>query len=173
MERRKALKGLAIIAAGVSFLPSCKSDVKTLNKFPKLVGLDASKQESIKGICNAILPIRNTDVTIPIATDEFLLMSLNDCYAPEDQQKYMNGFEEFSKLVSVNSSKSYADLAVEEQKAIFQEALRDQSSENLKFFARTTKGLVLRNFTTSQVFMEKYRDYKMLPGTYIACKAIS
>ena len=171
MERRAALKGLAFIAVGAAILPHCKSDPAAI-KFENLSGLNIDNQKLIQQLSHAIIPVKGTEMAPTMPSDEFILMSVNDCYSPEDQVKFTKGLAEFTALANKKGS-DFSVLSPAEQQSLFESAISDQSSDNLKMFAKTTKDLTLRNVTTSQIFMEKYRAYKMLPGTYVACKSMS
>ncbi|HOY13239.1 MAG TPA: gluconate 2-dehydrogenase subunit 3 family protein [Saprospiraceae bacterium] len=171
MERRKALKGIAFLAAGSAILPYCKSDVTAI-KYNNLPELNSNDHKLIQQLSLAIIPVKGTEMAPPMPSDKFILMSVNDCYSPEDQVKFMKGLSEFTVLAN-KKGEDFGSLTSADQQSLFESAINDQSSEDLKMFAKTTKDLTLRNVTTSQIFMEKYRAFKMLPGTYVACKSIS
>ena len=168
MRRRQAMKGLAMITVGAGFVMACRTSSK--DTVYTNLAIDTGEEADIRAICDAILPLVKSDAIPQLDSASFALMSVNDCFSPEEQQKYVQGFRKYKKM---SSKANLSNLTAEEHLTLFKEASKEDGDEDLRFFASQTRNLVIRNFTVSQTYMEQYRAYKMLPGTYVACKQIS
>lgn len=171
MDRRDAIKGMAIFTAGMTFLSSCKSEEAV--SLYKNLSINSSNKASLKSLCDSFLPLGDSGIVLPEDNVDFVMLSLNDCFSPENIGKYQKGMEAFNAMVSEKHSKSYADLSSTEMKEVFESISGDDVNEDIKYFGRTTRGLVLRNFTTSEDYLTKFRNYSMIPPLYKACTPVS
>src|SRR5215510_2325371 len=97
MKRRHAIRQIAIITAGVVFIPACKSTDKSPIPL-KNFSLTESEQDLLSELTETILPKTNT---FPGAKDlkapEFVLTMVDDCLKPEDQKTFTNGLKAFNE----------------------------------------------------------------------------
>jgi hypothetical protein len=124
-------------------------------------------------LTNAILPREGTEIQTPESTTDFILTMLNDCTAPEDIQKYLDGMKAFQEKIKLDYNTSFKRLDATEQLALFNQLQTDATlSEPIKHFFDTTLGMTRRHFTSSAHYMQHYLDFEFAPGRYIGCSAI-
>ena len=98
MNRRTALRNVMIVSAGAAFLPSCLQTDKA--SFPlKNISLTGSQERMLAMLTETIIPkTKNFIGANDLKAHEFLLTMVDDCFHPEDQQKFTEGMKAFDKL---------------------------------------------------------------------------
>ena len=164
MERRQAIRGITILAIGSSFLPSCKlsSDQKSSQN-------NSQELKFLASVCGAILPVTDQKFKTELSSDAFTMMCVEECFSPEEKEKYKLGLQTFMN----SSSEDFTKQGKDKQLEILKHALSEDADENVRFFLSQTRRLVLRNFTTTKSFMEGQRAYSMIPKPYTACVKLS
>jgi hypothetical protein len=165
MNRRAAFRNVIIISAGSAVLPSCmQQDNVTVSL--KNIPLTGSQEKLVASLSDAIIPKTNFIGAADMKAHEFTLMMVDECYAPDDQKKYMSGLAQFDKLAKDNSGKSFANLTSSEKKDMLfkMENAKDIPDEALHFY-KTTKRHTVQAFTTSKEYMTEVRHYKIVPGS--------
>lgn len=168
MERRKALKHIAIITTGAAFLPACQIEsVPAFSNIP----LDLDQYQFMKWLTDAILP-KGGDPTIetPESTADFVLTMVNDCYPPEEIEEYFSGLRLFKQYILDEYGMEHAQLNPEQQILSFTEVSNTELvPESMKLFLDTTKNLCVRHFTSSAYFLENHAYWKFIPGHFNGC----
>jgi len=160
MKRRNAVQNIALVTFGTIFIPSCK----TSNGF--LVGneiLNYDQLKIIKEVSELILPIKNLKINNPENLTEFIITMLNNCYSPNDINKYLSGLDEYNELIKAQDNT---------HSLISHNINTDGKSEKLIFFIDTTKELSIIHFTSSEYYLTEYLDYEYAPARYIGCVSI-
>jgi len=97
LNRRQALKRLAIITAGVSLIPSCMQDKNKASILLKNLQVGGDQEQLLAELAETIIPATDTPGAKDISAHLFVLKMMDDCYTKEDQQKFMRGLEQFEK----------------------------------------------------------------------------
>lgn len=171
MKRRQAIQGLATISAGAFLFSSC--DLFDPQPVYSNIPLKRSQRHLISQLSDAILPKQGLEIITPEPTLDFVLTMVNDCYSPEDIEKYIVGMNEFELYLEQNYKKRFDRIETALQLDILKNL--DESKElslELDFFYTTTKRLTMQHFTSSDYFMTNYLDYEMVPGRYLGCVTI-
>ncbi|PHN07713.1 gluconate 2-dehydrogenase subunit 3 family protein [Flavilitoribacter nigricans] len=168
MKRRTAIRNLGLISAGFSFLPACK-----FTESPPVyerVPLETEQYHLVEWLTDAILPAGEPEISTPETTPHFVLTMLNDCYAPEDIQKYLTGLQAFATKIEEQYGTDFKKLEPEQQLALFTEVAESETlPEEMKYFLQTTKRLTVQHFTTSEYFLVNHMDFEFVPGHYNGC----
>jgi hypothetical protein len=165
MNRRKAIRNVIIISAGAGLLPSCLQRDKVSIPL-KNISISGSEQEMLADLAESIIPkTKNFIGANDIKAHEFVLTMVDDCFNPEDQQKFKEGLKAFDKLshdkfgqlfTSYTPKQKHALLAdIENKKEIPEEALH---------FYGTVKRYTVQSFTSSKEYLVDVRKYKLVPG---------
>lgn len=171
MKRRQAIQSLATISMGVVFLPSC--EVGSSGPVYSNLPFTNNQRELIGELVDIILPKEDLEVTTPESTLDFVLTMVNDCYAPDDIQKFQAGFSEFETYLDQNYRKNLQKVGPEDQKELLAYLENSEDlSESLDFFYNNTKRLTIQHFTSSNFFMTGYLDFEFVPGRYIGCASV-
>jgi hypothetical protein len=165
MNRRTVIRNVVIISAGAGFLPSCLQQDKTSVPL-KNISLSGSQEEMLAELAETIIPTtKNFIGSKDLRTHEFILIMVDDCFKPEDQQKFKDGLQAFDKL----SHDKFGQLFTSYTPGQKQELLKDIENkkdipEDALNFYRTVKRYTVQSFTSSKQYLTEIREYKLVPG---------
>ena len=167
MKRRQALQSLAILGAGLTILPSCRT-----KKYPeyRALGLREDQIELVDQVATAVLPVGQLPVETPESRLDFIMTMLRDCTSPEDQSRYKNGLEAFQSYLKDQFHPSFSTLNQRDQMkalAYLQEGEKDQ-----QLFYEHTRRWAIQHFTTSSYYLTNVLDFHFVPGHFYGCVAI-
>lgn len=159
---------MSFVSAGALLLPACNlgEAIPVYERVP----LEDDQYRLIDWLTQAILPDGEPLVETPEKATHFVLTMLNDCYAPEDIEKYRLGLQLFNQHIEDTYNTSYKRLDPEQQVLLFTEVSESEIlPDNLKYFLSTTKRLTVRHFTTSEYFLTNHLDFEFVPGRFVGC----
>lgn len=167
ITRRIALKNLLIVAAGTALLPSCMQDDKKSSINLKHLQLSRDHEKALAALTETIIPTTDTPGAKDISAHLFVLLMVDDCYAREEQEAFMQGFDAFLKQVQTKYNKPFEDCD-QAQKETFLTALEKDQEDNqpVHSFYKSAKGLTVFGYTTSQYYLTKVKGYNIIPGKY-------
>ena len=174
LNRRQALKQFAIITAGVSLIPSCMQDKNKASIILKNLQVGGDQEQLLAELAETIIPATDTPGAKDISAHLFVLKMMDDCYAKEDQQKFMKGLEQFEKEAKSKTGKSFVNSAAQERAAVLTEIeARKDKKDDLSYFYNTTKRLTIQAYTTSEFYLTKVSVYEMIPVPYKGCVPVT
>lgn len=192
MERREALKALALITGGAVLVPSCNFLKEDILIAYKNLQVTPSLQQLLASISDTIIPAGTLKGAAEINVQDFILVMVNDCMKPEDQKVFMRGLTSFNEYSKKVGDKSFARLTPEEKATVVEAGLalkfesenvpanEDEGAkierENQKAileFLKTTKRFTTQGFMMSQYIMTEIKPYKMIPGDYKGAVLVS
>lgn len=159
---------MAIVATGAVLLPGCKTEsLPAYSNIP----LEPDQHRMMQWLTEAILPKAGTpQITTPETTQHFVLTMVNDCYAPEDIERYRLGLQAFQQHLKEKLGSGYQDVEPEKHLLFFKEIAGSETApEELKYFLNTTKRLSVRQFTSSEFFLTNNMDWEFVPGRFHGC----
>ncbi len=167
MDRRTAVRNLALVIGGALVLPACNRKANQASIALKRIDLDAGNEALIADIAETIIPKTNTPGAKDLHLHQFIMKMLDDCYTKEDQQAYTAGLKDFEALIKKDFNKTFAALTPQQREqwlTKFEQQKRPESA--LTKFYGTTKQLTVFGYTNSQFFMTKEIVYELVPGRY-------
>lgn len=165
MNRRTALRNVMIVSAGAAFLPSCLQGDKAAIPL-KNISITGSQEQMLAVLTETIIPkTKNFIGSKDLKAHEFLLTMVDDCFNPEDQQKFTNGLKAFDKLSHDKFGQLFTGYTPQQKHALLAdiENKKDIPEDALKFY-KTVKRYTVQSFTSSKEYMTDIRKYKMVPG---------
>ncbi len=174
MQRRTVLKGFIYIGGAAFLLPACmQQDSKPSAEFKKLA-ISGDEEKLMAELCETILPATDTPGAKAVGAHLFALLMVNDCYVKEDQERFMSGLKAFAARAKKDRDKSFTDCTTSEREAIVKglDAAKSGNAE-LDYFYATTKKLTLQAYTTSEYYLTKVQEYKLVPGHFHGCVPVS
>lgn len=176
MNRREAIDRVALIMGGIIigadfFLSGCKSGTtKTSNLFT------AKDIEFLNEVAETILPETATPGAKAAKVGQFIVLMVNDCYAPEEQKIFIAGMAALKEKSSKDYGLTFTDLDAR-KKTAFLTGLDLEQKENAKnteaqhriHCFKMIKELTLLGYFTSEPGCTKSRRYVPVPGKYIGC----
>lgn len=185
MERRGAIKSMAVAVAGVVFLPGCNfsSESKEVaNSF-----LSPDQDQLLAEIVESIIPAtENVPGAKALRVHDYIKLMVADCHEIEIHNIFLKGLGTVEKLAKDTYGKSYADLE-QQQKIELLTTMKEADNEeyiNLKTdnslykehnnqFYSLVKGLTIQGYMTSEYIMVNHSDYVMVPGSEYGCIPVS
>jgi hypothetical protein len=170
MDRRSSIKTLLLLSAGTALLPSCLQEEKKASVTVKNFKINGNDEDIISALSDTIIPQGKTPGAKDVGAYQFALMMMDDCYSPEDQQKFMKGLKEFSDFSKKKIKKSFAKATPSERGEILKsiESKKD-IPENVAFFYNNMKRLTLEAFTQSKYYLTQVHVYELVPGKFYGC----
>lgn len=167
MKRRQALQRIAVISATAAILPACDfAPVPVLDNIP----LERNQWRSLEWLANQVLPMEDLEVSTPETRTDFVLRMVNDCYEPEDIERFVAGLQGFEQYLQDKFERTYKRLDEIQAAELLAELQAGGSApKEIQYFYDTTRGLTQRHFTSSEYFLTNYLDYEFAPGRYLGC----
>lgn len=168
MNRRKALKGLAVVTGGLITLPGWMVSCGVSDTNVHQTSFSLMEQELLASVTDTIVPAGNSIGALSVGADKFLQKLFDDCYEKEVQDNVKTQLNGLEKSASTLHGKSFADCSQLQRQELL---LKLSASENKaeKDFFNLVKSETIRGFNTSKEVMQKYLNYKVAPGHYYGC----
>lgn len=170
MNRRIALKNVALVMAGAVLLPGCdlsKPSAENIEAF-----LSPDQEDLLAEITETFIPTTDTPGAKELGVHSYIHIMVADCYDEDVQKDFVKGLERVKKLARKKHGKAFSSCDQDERTAILQE-FESSSDEEQKEFYSLVKGLTVRGYKTSEYFMTNHSSYKMVPGHYYGCVPVS
>ncbi|RVU00739.1 gluconate 2-dehydrogenase subunit 3 family protein [Mucilaginibacter limnophilus] len=168
MDRRIAIKNLALILSGATLFP--KGLLAGNEKLIQLknVTVTPAQEKLLANICETIIPKTTTPGAKDLNLHLFVLTMLDDCYSKADQDAFAKGLEQFEKLAAQTNSKPFALWPAAQRETLLTslEQKNDQPAELNRFY-RIVKDKTIQGYTQSQYFMTKQVVYELVPARYL------
>jgi hypothetical protein len=165
MDRRKAIKNLAIVSGGLITLPqwivSCGVSYTTIHQ----TSFSIAEQKILATITDTIIPAGNSIGALSVGVDKFLQKLIDDCYEKDVQDNVKTQLKGLDESAKAAHKKSFTDCKQAQREELL---LKLSSSEDKaqKDFFNLMKSETIRGFDTSQKVMQDYFGYKVAPGHY-------
>lgn len=168
MDRRTAIRNLALVIGGAALLPSC-TEHNPVAHF-KHFDINSDQQTLITDMAETIIPKTSTPGATDLNLYGFIMKMVDDCTKKADQQTFLKGMGEFNEVPKKLFNKSFADCSKKEKEDVLKsfEKKDNKYSKDMQAFVGTVKGLTVFGYTESKYFMTKEVVYELVPGRYNA-----
>ncbi|MGZ3750041.1 MAG: gluconate 2-dehydrogenase subunit 3 family protein [Mucilaginibacter sp.] len=168
MDRRTAIRNLALVIGGAALLPACTTH-NTIAHF-KHFDVSLDQQTLITNMAETIIPKTNTPSATDLNLYGFIMKMLDDCTKKKDQEAFLKGMSEFDAVPKKMYNKSFAECSKKEKEDVLKSFENKDSkySKDLQAFYGTVKGLTVFGYTESKYFLTKVNVYELVPGRYNA-----
>jgi hypothetical protein len=174
MNRRVAIRNMALILGSAAVLPSCLNDKGKPVVQLKHLKIDADQETLVNNLTETILPKTDTPGAGELGINLFVFKMIDDCYDKEHQQDFITGLDDFAAEAKKQLGKPFNECTAKERTA-FVSAI-DKNSKDEKYkdntkliaFYRMVKDQTVFGYTTSKYFMTKQIVYELVPGRYNA-----
>ncbi|MBL4676885.1 MAG: gluconate 2-dehydrogenase subunit 3 family protein [Mucilaginibacter sp.] len=175
MNRRAAIRNMALIMGSAVVLPSCLHDDKGKAVVElKHLKIDADQEKLVNSLTETILPKTDTPGAAELGINLFVFKMLDDCTSKEQQADFITGLGGFADEAKKQMGKSFADGTDKERTAFVTQMEQHSKDKNYKdnaksmAFYQMVKGQTIFGYTTSKFFMTKQVVYELVPGRYNA-----
>jgi Gluconate 2-dehydrogenase subunit 3 len=165
MDRRKALKNIAIVSGGLITLPqwmiSCGASETAVHQ----TSFSIAEQKILASITDTIIPAGNSIGALSVGVDKFLQKLIDDCYENVAQDNIKAQLKALDASANTTHKKDFADCTQQQREELLLNLSRSGTKEEKDFFD-LIKSETIRGFNTSQKVMQEYLGYKVVPGHY-------
>ncbi|RYY37549.1 MAG: gluconate 2-dehydrogenase subunit 3 family protein [Sphingobacteriaceae bacterium] len=168
MDRRIAIKNLALVLGGATLFPKDLLAGNTNLITLKNLQISVVHEKLLADICATIIPKTTTPGAKELSLHLFVLTMVNDCYSKLDQEAFAKGLNQFTEITTKGSKTPFALWPAAKREALLLsiEQKNDYPAELNRFY-RVVKDKTVQGYTQSQYFMTKQRVYELVPGRYL------
>jgi hypothetical protein len=179
MNRRKTLKGLALLAAGNLLTPPLLADFLRISASLQKGGnrwkprfVTPQQALLLEELVEVILPATDTPGAREALVHVFIDLYVKDCYPKAQQEIFLKGLDTLDAVSQGESGRPFLKLSKEERLA-FLKRLEKESWEKKEAegqsFIKMLKKLTLLGFFSSQPGATKAAEYVESPGPFQGC----
>jgi len=168
MERRKALKKLAIVSGGLITLPQWMISCGLSDTTVYQTSFSLADQKTLASITDTIIPAGNSIGALSVGVDKFLQKLIDDCYEKNVQNNIKAQLKNLEESANAAHKKSFTDCTQAQREVLLLKLSTSQNKPGKDFFD-LMKSETIRGFNTSQTVMTEYLSYKIAPGHYYGC----
>jgi hypothetical protein len=176
MDRREAISALTLLLGGTIagaelFMGYGCNPAEKYNEL-----FDQDQVTLLREIAETILPETSTPGAKAAGTGEFMALMVQDCYAKEDQDVFLDGLSSIDNAAKEKFSKKFLELNAKQRTELLTALDKEQrryqetkKAEEPNHYFRMMKELTLLGFFTSEAGATKALRYVEVPGRFDAC----
>jgi hypothetical protein len=168
MDRRKAIKNLAIVSGGLITLPQWMVSCGVSDTSIHQTSFSVAEQKILASITDTIIPAGNSVGALSVGVDKFLQKLIDDCYEKDVQDNVKTQLKALQDSAKATNKKSFAECTQAQREELLIK-FSTSSNKTEKDFFDLVKSETIRGFNTSQKVMTEYLGYKVAPGHYYGC----
>jgi hypothetical protein len=164
LKRRQLIKTLAAGTAGIwvsSHFISCQAEPGVKWGTTQYTQTEI---DNLYAISKSIVPKLDSEMF------RWLTTYISDCFSPEKQQQFREGYNQFHATFMKGTSKVFSSIPANQQIEILQSLEKENKEDSsLSFFYQSLKTLSIQSYTGSKIFLTQVRPYVHVPGRYLGC----
>ena len=181
MNRRIALRHLALISGGLALIPSCDFSSDDILAAYENLKVTASQKQLLGDISNTIIPAGELKGALELEVPDFILVMVNDCMTSENQVLFSTGLAAFPEYAKNIAGKKYDKLSSKEKEDLIQAGIELKPTETpegekdraISYFLNTIKRLTMQGYMASEYIQTEIIPYSLIPGPYNGAALIS
>ena len=168
MERRNALRTIAVSISGLVSLPTWASNwtVATVRIYPSV--LTNFEADILTEIVETIIPATDTLGAKDVKVQDFIQKMIADCYEATVQTNFKNGLNTLDTWAKESYEKPFVSCDKAQRENLLNK-MANSMDANEKAFFTLVKNLTVQGYTTSEYVMTTFLNYDMAPGHYYGC----
>jgi len=175
MNRRHALRHIALISGGLALIPSCDFSKDDILAAYENLRVTATQKALLASISDSIIPAGEIKGALDLAVPDFILVMVNDCFTKENQEKFTAGLQAFPEYAEKTAGKKFADLSAKEKETFLLQGLAltgDETTSEGKllaqvgYFLSSTKRFTIQGYMASEYIQTEIIPYSLIPGEY-------
>ncbi|GAB3495191.1 hypothetical protein GCM10027341_12200 [Spirosoma knui] len=168
MERRVALKQMALATGGLLVLPTwanawTKTSVQVSQRM-----LGANQVAVLTEVVDTLIPASDSLGAKALGVADFVQKMIADCYEAPVQETFKIGLDTVDTVADERFHQSFLACDTTQRLAVLQ-AMETAPETDQKSFYALLKNLTIQGFTTSEYVMTKFYNYTMIPGHFYGC----
>lgn len=172
MDRRLALKQLAMITGGFMVIPSCDFSRENILAAYEKLQINEDHKKLLTKVVETIIPGGEILGAKELDIQDFVLVMANDCLDEEKQGKFTDGLKQFDQYVENKFGQKFGQMEQAKAEEIFNSIVNTKKTENkvdkgnmedLQYFLSSTKQFTLQGYLNSEYFMTEIMPYELIP----------
>lgn len=160
MERRTALKQMALLCASAMLLPSCLQGGKNASIGLKHITITEIQEKLLAELVETIIPKTDTPGAKELGVHLFVLKMIDDCYPKDKQQRFLNGLQIFE-------DKNFSGSSAQVRIVLLQEIMEKKYAEsNLQYFLKEVRKQTIKGYEQSEYVMTELKPYILVPTQF-------
>lgn len=176
MDRRSAMKQLAILTGGAVLMPACDFGQESILQAYQNLRISASQKELLTQVIATVFPGNVLKSGPDLQLQDFVLVMCNDCLDTGQQEAFVSGLQQWESFSKSQFGKKFSQMNPTEAEACLRSTLAlDGESEEQKTataFIRTVKRFALQGYLNSEYFMTEIKPYELVPARFYGSKKI-
>lgn len=168
MERRIAIKQLALASGGVLGLPAWANAWTRTSIQSSHSILAPTEAALLAELIDTLIPASDTPGAKAVGVPDFVQKMIADCYEPPVQQQVKDGLNAVDVAARLRFGQSFSTCTVSQRTDVLK-TIEMAPEATLKSFFGLIKTLTIQGFTTSEYVMTNFLNYNMIPGHYYGC----
>lgn len=167
MERRKAIKGIALSFGSLVSMPTWAKgwNASTMSaSWSNSMGSEPLLAELV----DTIIPTTDTLGAKGLGVQQFVQKMIADCYEKKAQDNFEKKLAEIDPLSIQTFGKPFAEIDAPQRLSLLQSLAQSTDKDTVGFY-RTLRGLTIQGYTSSEYYMTKFTDYEMAPARFYGC----
>lgn len=165
MERRFALKQLALVAGAAITLPSWAHEW-TKDSLPEVNTILTSSEQAILGdIVGTFIPKTDTLGAKELGVHQFINVMLTDCYPSETQQEFSKIINQVDKASMSRFKKSFTAITTGQRLELLKKLQQTKEIEGLS----QIKEASIHGYLNSEYVMKNILKYELVPARFNGC----
>ena len=154
-------------------LPSCLGDHSKPDLVLKNFKVDSDQEKLLAALTETLIPTTSTPGARDVSAHLFVLKMMDDCYSPEDQDKFFKGMRRLDDAARSTLGTSFAAAAGPRRESLLKTIDGGKTSgDELSFFYSTTKKQTILAYSSSSWFLTKVQVYELVPGRFHGCMPV-
>jgi hypothetical protein len=171
MQRRSAIKNLALTIGGTIVLPTWANAWSKETLQNHSLNITSSQEILLAEIVATIIPKTDTPGAKELGADKFILRMVADCYDKKSQDIFAKGLISVDELAKKENGKTFVENDSKQRLEVLKKMSTSQNSDE-KGFLQLVKGLTIDGYLVSEYVMTNLRIFEMVPGRYHGCVPI-
>lgn len=168
MNRRNALKNLAIASGSVITLPAWMVSCGISDTNIHQSGFGPKEQKILASVADAIIPAGNAIGALSVGVDKYLQKFIDDCCEKPVQENVKKQLKALDGAAMQEEEVAFSECSQTQREKHLMKFADSQDKDQKEFFT-LMKAETIRGFNTSQKVMEEHFNYKVAPGFYHGC----
>ncbi|MEZ0539143.1 gluconate 2-dehydrogenase subunit 3 family protein [Fibrella arboris] len=168
MERRIAVKQMALLAGGLLALPAWANGWTKATVGSTRGLLDPDQATLLTDIIDTLIPASDTPGAKSLNVPDFVQRMIADCYEPAVQQQVKEGLAAVDATAKTSFGHSFATCDTPQRLAVLTQT-ESAADTGQKEFYTLIKNLTVQGYTTSEYVLTNFLNYTMIPGHYYGC----
>lgn len=165
MQRRQAIRNMALLAGGMLALPDWARSWSP-EHLPKMnLFLPAPDRQLLSAVIGAILPESDIPGAVSLGVPAFVELMLADCFSKEEADNVQTGLRFTQSIANRSFQKPFSSLFLKEQQDILT-GIEQGDDQAMRDFYSAVKNLTIQGYTSSEYVQTNFMNYEMAPGLY-------